>query len=100
MTRPASLSDASLRALLASPDLSFAAKGVLAFVLTRPPGARVGLAALFAASTDRMETITAAVRELSRMGLVASLKPGRGAGQGDGAIRLHQHRPPSRAPRP
>ena len=84
MTR---LPDASFRALLASPELSYAAKGVLAFVLTRPPGAKVGLAELFAASTDPIEQITKAVRELTRMGLVATRQPGR-AGTGV-AVQAH-----------
>jgi hypothetical protein len=88
MTRPAGLSDASLRALLASPELSYAAKGVLAFVLTRPPGARVGLAELFAASADPMEQITKAVRELARAGLVATVAAGRNTTHSGGAIRL------------
>jgi hypothetical protein len=58
------ISVAELRAVLADPGLSFAAKGVLALVLTRPAGALARVAELFAASADPMPVIEHAVDEL------------------------------------
>jgi hypothetical protein len=67
--------DTTLRRIFADEDLSFAAKGVLGFVLTRPAGARIGLAELFRASPDTLDTVATAVRELARTGLVGTVKP-------------------------
>ncbi len=71
---------AELRGVLADPTLSLAAKGVLAFVLTRPPGTRVTLALLSSSNPDPDAVIEAALRELARSGLVPTAPPeGRGA---------------------
>jgi hypothetical protein len=76
------ISLAELRGVLADPGLSFAAKGVLALVLSRPPGAVVGPGELFAASADPMEAIEHAVEELVHAGLLATTPPGRAAANG------------------
>jgi DNA-binding IscR family transcriptional regulator len=60
--------------------LSLAAKGVLAFVLTRPAGARVTQAELFGCSRDPMTVIEAAVKELARKGLVGTVRGRAGSG--------------------
>jgi hypothetical protein len=74
------IADPLLRRVFEDPGLSLA-KGALAFVLTRPPGARVSEAELFAASSDPLMEITKAVRELARTGLVGTVKRERaGAG--------------------
>jgi hypothetical protein len=70
------IADPSLRAVFEDPGLSLAAKGALAFVLTRPPGTRVRPEDLFASSSDPMPVITKAVRELARTGLVGSVRGG------------------------
>ncbi len=71
---------AELRGVLADPTLSLAAKGVLAFVLTRPPGTRVTRALLSSSNSDPDAVIEAALRELARSGLVPTAPPeGRGA---------------------
>jgi hypothetical protein len=72
--------DPALRRVFADPDLSLAAKGLLAVVLTRPQGARVSAADLFATSSDPMATITKACRELVRAGLVGTFSSRAGSG--------------------
>lgn len=74
------IADPSLRAVFEDPDLSLAAKGALALILTRPPGARVSPEYLFSSSNDPMTVITKAVRELARTGLVGTAKPRRAGG--------------------
>jgi DNA-binding IscR family transcriptional regulator len=83
---PAPIADAGLRSVFSDPDLSLAAKGALAFVLTRPPGARVSPADLFGASSDSMDAIARAIRELARSGLVGTVKGGRAGG----GVTLHR----------
>jgi hypothetical protein len=72
---------AELREVLCDPGLSLAAKGVLALVLSRPPGAVIGTGELFATSADPMEVIERAVEELVQAGLLART-PHRRAGAG------------------
>jgi hypothetical protein len=85
-----------LRVVLADPGLSFAAKGVLALVLSRPPGAVVATGELFASSADPMPLVEEAVAELVQAGLVASTRPGRAAGTAGGGVVFGRGR---RAPR-
>jgi hypothetical protein len=68
---------AEFRAVLADPGLSFAAKGMLALVLFRPPGAVIGTGELFAASADPMPVIDHAVDELVQAGLLSRTPPRR-----------------------
>jgi hypothetical protein len=79
----------AFRSVLAHPDLSLAAKGLLAYIVTRPPGAVLTKAELFQASSDSMTAIEQAARELVRKGLVGSVAGrGRGNRQSDG-LSLH-----------
>jgi hypothetical protein len=80
------ISAAELRAVLADPGLSFAAKGVLALVLSRPPGAVIGTSGLFAAAADPMLPIEQAVAELVQAGLLTATQPGRAAGTAAGGV--------------
>jgi DNA-binding IscR family transcriptional regulator len=83
------LTSPAFRSLLADPDLSLAAKGLLAYVVTRPPGAIITKAELFQSSSDSLPTIEKAVQELVRNGLVGSVQ-GRGRGNRQaGGISLH-----------
>jgi hypothetical protein len=70
---------AELRGVLADPGLSFAAKGVLALVLSRPPRAAVSIGELFASCADPMEVVDQALDELVRADLLARTRPGRAA---------------------
>ena len=74
------IADSALRHVFEDQDLSLAAKGVLAFVLTRPAGARVTQAELFGSSRDPMAVIEAAVKELARKGLVGTVRGRAGSG--------------------
>ena len=80
------VSPAELHAVFADPGLSFAAKGVLALVLSCPPGAVIGTGELFATSADPMEVIERAVAELVHAGLLATTQPGRAAGSTAGGV--------------
>jgi hypothetical protein len=80
------ITTAELRAVLADPGVSFAAKGVLALVLSRPPGAVLSTGELFAASADPMEVIDHAVDELVHAGLLARTPPRRAAGSTAGGV--------------
>jgi hypothetical protein len=80
------LTVAELRKVLADPGLSFAAKGVLALVLSRPPGAAVSTGELFAASADPMGVIEHAVDELVHAGLLAWTPPRRAADSVAGGV--------------
>ena len=78
---------AQLRAVLGDPGLSFAAKGVLALVLSRPPSAVIGVGELFAASADPLEVIESAIDELVHAGLLTGTPPRRAAnGTGGGVV--------------
>ncbi len=86
---------AELRAVLADPSLSLAAKGVLALVLTRPPGAVITRATLFESNRDPMKVIDAAIKELAQGGFVATVAPAkRSAPRRSGGITLRQPPPP------
>jgi hypothetical protein len=69
------IADPALRAVFEDPDLSLAAKGALAVILTRPPGTRVSREELFASSSDPMAVVAKAVRELACTGLVGTVPP-------------------------
>jgi hypothetical protein len=86
------VSVAELRAVLADPGLSFAAKGVLALVLSRPPGAVIGTGELFATSADPMPVVERAVAELVRAGLLATTPPGRAADSAAGGVAIGKGR--------
>ena len=62
-----------LAAVLADPELSLAAKGALAIVATRPPGAVVTRAELFRLNSDSISTIDRALKELVSRGLVGNV---------------------------
>ena len=75
-----------LRAVLCDPGLSFAAKGMLVLVLSRPAGAVIGTGELFAASADPMPVIEQAVVELVQAGLLNRTPPGRAASSTAGGV--------------
>ena len=80
------ISPAELHAVLADPGLSFAAKGVLALVLSRPAGVVIGAGELFAATSNPMPVIEQAVDELVQAGLLTTTGPGRSAGTAAGGV--------------
>jgi hypothetical protein len=80
------ISAAELRAVLADPGVSFAAKGLLALVLSRPPGAVLRTGELFASSADPIEVVDAAVDELVHAGLLTRTPPSRAADSTDGGV--------------
>jgi len=71
--------DPALCVLTAEPGLSLAAKGLAAYLLTRPPRP-VTRGELFSISSDPMPMINGAIRELVACGLVETV-PGRGRGR-------------------
>lgn len=71
--------DPGLSILTAEPGLSLAAKGLAAYLLTRPPRP-VTRAELFSANSDPMPMISGAIAELVAVGLVETV-PGRGRGR-------------------
>lgn len=75
----AAVHDPALTILTAEPGLSLSAKGLAAFLLSRPPRP-VSRAELFSATKDAMPSIEAAIRELEHVGMVARV-PGRGRGR-------------------
>ncbi len=75
-----------LRAVLADPGLSFAAKGVLALVLSCPAGAVIAAGELFAQGADPMAVVERAVAELVHAGLLATTPPGRAASSTTGGV--------------
>jgi hypothetical protein len=81
-----------LRAVLADPGLSFAAKGVLVLVLSRPAGAVIGTGELFSASADPMPLVERAVAELVQAGLLSTTRPSRAAGSAAGAVVIGRGR--------
>jgi hypothetical protein len=79
----------ALTILTAQPGLSLAAKGLAAFVLTRPPRP-ITYAELFRSTSDPMPMISGAAAELIAAGMVERV-PGRGRGRRDTAgIMLRQ----------
>jgi len=85
-----------LRVVLCDPGLSFAAKGVLALVLSRPAGAVIASGALFAQSADAMAVVERAVAELVHAGLLATTPPGRAADSTAGGVVIGRGRRASR----
>jgi hypothetical protein len=93
--RGAGISRREVVGVLADPNLSLAAKGILAFVLTRPPGAVVTRAELFESNRDTIAVIDAAIKELAQGGFVSTVSPAkRSAPRRSGGIRLHEPPPP------
>jgi len=94
--RGVAISRRELHGVLADPSLSLAAKGILAFVLTRPPGAVVTRAELFESNRDPLTVIDAAIKELAQGGFISTVAPAkRSAPRRSGGITLHQ---PAAAP--
>jgi hypothetical protein len=81
-----------LRVVLADPGLSFTAKGVLALVLSRPPGAVIDIGELFAASADPMAAVERAVDELVQADLLATVPPGRATSSTAGGVVIGRGR--------
>jgi hypothetical protein len=78
-----------VRGLLADPTLSLAAKGLVVLLLTRPPGAVVSRAALYAACGDAMARIDQAISELVAAGLAKTVPPSkRGQVRASGGVSL------------
>ena len=71
--------DPALNILTSEPGLSLAAKGLAAYLLTRPPRP-VSRAELFSVNSDPMPLINGAIAELLAVGLVVTV-PGRGRGR-------------------
>ena len=71
--------DPALSILTAEPGLSLAAKGLAAYLLTRPPRP-VTRGELFSTSADPMPMINGAIAELLAVGLVETV-PGSGRGR-------------------
>jgi hypothetical protein len=69
----------ALTILTAEPGLSLSAKGLAAFLLSRPPRP-ITRAELFRSNLDGMPFIDAAIRELEAVGMVERV-PGRGRGR-------------------
>jgi hypothetical protein len=81
-----------LAAVLAEDSLSYSAKGVLAYLLTRPPGATVTKADLFCSSRDSLATIEAAVKELAAAGLLGTVRPRARGDRATGGVQLQPSR--------
>jgi hypothetical protein len=79
----------ALTVLTAEPGLSLAAKGLAAFVLSRPPRP-ISMGELFRTSSDPWPMIRGAVRELADVGMVDVLPPRRRGLRETGAIVLRQ----------
>jgi hypothetical protein len=77
----------ALTVLTAEPGLSLAAKGLAAFVLSRPPRP-ISMGELFRTSSDPWPMIRGAVRELADAGMVDVLPPRRRGLRETGAIVL------------
>jgi hypothetical protein len=71
--------DPALCVLTAEPGLSLAAKGLAAFLLSRPVRP-VTRAELFSSNSDPMPMINAAIAELEHVGMIERT-PGRGRGR-------------------
>ncbi len=89
------ISRRELNGVMSDPTLSLAAKGILAFVLTRPAGATVTRAELFASNRDPITAIDKAIKELAQSGVISTVPPAkRSAPRRSGGITLHQPPPP------
>ncbi len=95
LQRGVAISRRELNGVLADPSLSLAAKGILAFVLTRPAGAVITRAELFESNRDPIKVIDAAIKELAQGGFISTVPPAkRSAPRRSGGITLHQPPPP------
>ena len=89
------ISRRELNGVMSDPALSLAAKGILAFTLTRPPGTVVTRAELFESNRDPITAIDKAIKELAQSGFISTVPPAkRSAPRRSGGITLHQPPPP------
>ncbi len=89
--RGAGISRRELHGVLADPSLSLAAKGILAFVLSRPAGKVVTRAELFESNRDPISVIDKAIKELAQGGFISTVPPAkRSAPRRSGGITLPQ----------
>jgi hypothetical protein len=79
----------ALTVLTAEPGLSLAAKGLAAFVLSRPRRP-ITFAELFRCTSDPMPLISGAAAELVDAGMVERVPPRRRGDRASGAIVLRQ----------
>lgn len=79
----------ALTVLTAEPGLSLAAKGLAAFVLSRPRR-RITRAELVRSNSDGMPFIDAAIRELVNAGMVEPVAPAKRGDRSSGGIVLRQ----------
>jgi len=70
--------------VLADPELSFAAKGLLLWALTRPPGQELARVELDQASRDPLHALTDALHNLVRSGWLATVPAGQPAEHAEG----------------
>ena len=80
--------DRQLGLVLGHLGLSLAAKGAHVLARTRPPGAVLTRAELFAAGPDPVEAVDHALAELIALGLARPARPGRGNAREHGGITL------------
>jgi len=86
-------------AVVQDPRLSFRARGVLAYVLSMPPTWEHSAESLAASSTDGVEAIRSALRELERLGF-AEFRKLRVAGGRFKSVRLFRESPAQDLPDP
>jgi hypothetical protein len=79
----------ALTVLTAEPGLSLAAKGLAAFVLSRPRRP-ITFVELFRSTSDPMPMISGAVRELVKAGMVETVRPTKRGDRSTGGIQLRQ----------
>jgi hypothetical protein len=79
----------ALTVLTAEPGLSLAAKGLAAFVLSRPRRP-ITRAELFRSTADPMPMVNGAIAELVAAGMVETVRPKRRGDRASGAIILRQ----------
>jgi hypothetical protein len=82
----------ALTVLFAEADLSLSAKGLAAFLLSRPPRT-VTRAELFRSNKDGMPFIDAAIRELEQVGLAVKVPPRRRGDKASGGVTLRLNLP-------
>jgi hypothetical protein len=89
MPNRAPIKAAALTILTAQPGLSLAAKGLAAYVLSRPPRP-ITRGELFRSTSDGMPFIDAAMRELVNVGMVETVPPTKRRRNETGGIVLRQ----------
>jgi hypothetical protein len=87
MPSHAAIQQPALCVVFAASELSFAAKGFLAMLLSRPPRV-VTRAELWRSSSSPINVVDDAVRELVIAGLVSSVPPRRRGDRASGGIKL------------